>query len=138
MRFGFADPPYPGCAASFYGTPEVNHEFLIRDLVDCLPRNLPFVELTPTMHESDANPIRPGDRFLVPVFGDLDKPHPVRVVLLDGDQIEYRIDDGRRHPPLFRSKRRVFIVAAHRKLPRKDDPPCTKTTPSSGSKSGAS
>lgn len=37
MRIAYADPPYPGQARSRYGCREVNHEFLVRDLVECFP-----------------------------------------------------------------------------------------------------
>ena len=36
MKVAYADPPYPGMAHR-YGCPEVNHEFLIRDLEECYP-----------------------------------------------------------------------------------------------------
>lgn len=36
LRMAYADPPYPGMA-HFYGTPEVNHEFLVRDLCEQFP-----------------------------------------------------------------------------------------------------
>lgn len=37
MRFAYADPPYPGMAQKYYGTPEVDH----RALVDLLVSNYP-------------------------------------------------------------------------------------------------
>ena len=37
LRFGYADPPYPGLAARYYGTPEVDHEQLIGRLVAEFP-----------------------------------------------------------------------------------------------------
>jgi len=37
LRFAYADPPYPGLAARYYGAPEVNHEQLIAHLVADFP-----------------------------------------------------------------------------------------------------
>lgn len=37
MRFAYADPPYPGMARRYYGSPEVNHEILIGTLVSDFP-----------------------------------------------------------------------------------------------------
>lgn len=37
MRFGFADPPYPGLSKKYYGKREVNHQYLIIQLIRDFP-----------------------------------------------------------------------------------------------------
>jgi len=37
MRFGFADPPYPGLSKKYYGREEVNHQHLILQLLREFP-----------------------------------------------------------------------------------------------------
>jgi hypothetical protein len=50
MKGCYADPPYPGMA-HFYGTPEVNHEFLVRDLCEQYPESWALSTASTTLQQ---------------------------------------------------------------------------------------
>ena len=51
MRIAYADPPYVGQARRHYKCPEVNHEFLIRDLCEQYPDGWALSASSPSLRQ---------------------------------------------------------------------------------------